>query len=44
MRVSGVFQAYDLDSFVAYLREFDGVMVEREGGEIRVRRRNFGRQ
>ncbi len=35
-RVSGVFQAYDLDSFIAYLEEFDQVVVERDGQNIRV--------
>ena len=38
-RVSGVFQAYDLDSFVAYLSRFEGIAVERNGEEIRVRNR-----
>lgn len=37
-RVSGVFQAYDLDSFLAYLKQFQGVVVEQEGDEVRVSR------
>lgn len=36
-RISGVLYAYDLDSFLAYLRQFDGVTVERRGGEVHVR-------
>jgi transmembrane sensor len=36
-RVSGIFQAWDLDSFVAYLEQLDGVTVEREGTRILVR-------
>ncbi len=39
-RVSGVFQAYDLDSFLAYLGQFDGVVIERDGDEVLVRRKN----
>jgi transmembrane sensor len=38
-RISGVFQAYDLDSFLAYLGHLEGVAVERHGDEIRVARR-----
>jgi transmembrane sensor len=35
-RISGVFQTYDLDSFVSYLEQFEGVAVKREGRNIRV--------
>jgi len=38
-RISGVFQAYDLESFVAYLGHFQGVALERQGDDIRVERR-----
>lgn len=37
-RVSGVFQAYDLDSFLAYLEQFEGVHIERDGLNVQVRR------
>jgi transmembrane sensor len=34
--ISGVFDAYDIDSFVAFLRTLDGVRVERTTARIRV--------
>jgi transmembrane sensor len=34
--ISGVFDAYDIDSFVAFLQTLDGVRVERTGAQIRV--------
>jgi transmembrane sensor len=34
--ISGVFDAYDLDSFVAFLHTLDGVRVERTDARIRV--------
>jgi transmembrane sensor len=34
--ISGVFDAYDIDSFVAFLQTLDGVRVERTNGRIRV--------
>jgi transmembrane sensor len=34
--ISGVFDAYDLDSFVAFLRTLDGVRAERTAARIRV--------
>ena len=34
--ISGVFDAYDIDSFVAFLQTFDGVRVERTNARIRV--------
>jgi transmembrane sensor len=37
-RISGVFQAYDVDSFLAYLAQFEGVRIERDGDDIIVRR------
>jgi transmembrane sensor len=36
MRISGVFDAHDVDSFVAFLRTLDGVRVERIQARIRV--------
>ena len=36
LRISGVFDAYDVDSFVAFLRTLDGVRVERTPARIRV--------
>jgi transmembrane sensor len=36
--VSGVFEANDMDSFVAFLQTLDGVVVERTAGHIRVHR------
>ena len=38
-RISGVFQTYDLDSFIAYLRQFDSIEVERTAKVIRVKPR-----
>jgi len=35
-KVNGVFQAYDVDSFVEYLRQFSGVTVMRNGDDVRV--------
>jgi len=37
--VSGIFNAYDTDSFVAFLRTIDGVVIEADGERIRVTRR-----
>jgi transmembrane sensor len=37
-RISGVFHAYDVESFLAYLQQFDGVRIERDGDNIRVTR------
>jgi transmembrane sensor len=34
--ISGVFDAYDIDSFVAFLQTLDGVRVERTNARIRV--------
>ena len=34
--ISGVFNAYDIDSFVAFLQTLDGVRVERTTARIRV--------
>jgi len=34
--ISGVFDAYDVDSFVAFLHTLDGVRVERSNARIRV--------
>ncbi len=34
--ISGVFDAYDIDSFVAFLQALDGVRVERTSARIRV--------
>ena len=34
--VSGVFDAYDIDSFVAFLQTLDGVRVERTPARSRV--------
>ena len=34
--ISGVFDAYDIDSFVAFLQALDGVRVERTNARIRV--------
>jgi len=34
--ISGVFDAYDIDTFVAFLQTFDGVRVERTNARIRV--------
>ena len=34
--ISGVFDAYDIDSFVAFLQSLDGVRVERSPARIRV--------
>ena len=34
--ISGVFDAYDIDSFVAFLQTLDGVRVERTTARIRV--------
>ncbi len=34
--ISGVFDAYDVDSFVAFLQTLDGVRVERTNARIRV--------
>jgi len=34
--ISGTFNAYDIDSFVAFLRTLDGVRVERTSARIRV--------
>jgi transmembrane sensor len=34
--ISGVFDAYDIDSFVAFLQTLDGVRVERTDARIRV--------
>ena len=34
--ISGVFDAYDVDSFVAFLKTLDGVRVERTPARIRV--------
>jgi transmembrane sensor len=36
-RISGVFQAYDLESFLQYFKQFDGVTVERDGDRVQVR-------
>jgi transmembrane sensor len=41
LRVSGVFNAYDSNSFVAFLESLDDVRVERTAGEIRVLREDF---
>ena len=38
--VSGVFNAYDTNSFAAFLESLDGVRVERTPGEIRVMRQD----
>ena len=38
LRVSGVFNAYDSNSFVAFLGSLDNVRIERSAGEIRVLR------
>jgi transmembrane sensor len=40
LRVSGVFNAYDSSSFVAFLESLDDVRVERTAGEIRVLRQD----
>jgi transmembrane sensor len=40
LRVSGVFDAYDSDSFAAFLESLDGVRVERTATEIRVMRQD----
>ncbi len=37
MRVSGVFNAYDTESFVGFLDRLDGVFVEKGYNQIRVR-------
>jgi transmembrane sensor len=34
--ISGVFDAYDIDSFVAFLNTLEGVRVERTDARIRV--------
>jgi transmembrane sensor len=34
--ISGVFDAYDIDTFVAFLQSMDGVRVERTAARIRV--------
>ena len=34
--ISGVFDAYDIDSFVSFLQALDGVRVERTNARIRV--------
>ncbi|HKX98322.1 MAG TPA: FecR domain-containing protein [Steroidobacteraceae bacterium] len=36
LRVSGVFDAYDSESFAAFLESLDGVRIERTASEIRV--------
>jgi len=38
--VSGVFNAYDTDSFAAFLASLDGIRVERTPGEIHVKRQD----
>lgn len=40
LRVSGVFDAYDANSFAAFLESLDGVRVERTTTEIRVSRQD----
>jgi transmembrane sensor len=40
LRVSGVFDAYDSDSFAAFLGSLDGVRIERAAREIRVVRQD----
>lgn len=43
LRISGVFNTYDLDSFVLYLETLKGLKVEREANRIRiVRARSVG--
>lgn len=42
LRVSGVFNAYDSNSFVAFLESLDDVRIERTAGEIRVLRQDVG--
>ena len=42
LRVSGVFNAYDTNSFAAFLESLDGVRVERTAREIRVVRQDAG--
>jgi|SoiMethySBSTD1v2_1073268.scaffolds.fasta_scaffold133082_2 transmembrane sensor len=41
LRVSGVFNAYDSNSFAAFLESLDDVRIERTGGEIRVLRKDI---
>ncbi len=41
--ISGVFDAYDIDSFMAFLQTLDGVRVERTNERIRVFRVNCRR-
>lgn len=40
LRVSGIFKAYDTDSFVGFLQQFDGVRVEQDATAVRVRSRS----
>jgi len=40
LRVSGAFNAYDMDSFVAFLRRLDSVSVESASGRLEVHRSN----
>lgn len=40
LRVSGVFNAYDTDSFAAFLESLEGVRIERTAREIRVLRQD----
>ncbi len=39
LRVSGIFKAYDTDSFVGFLQQFEGVEVRRSPQVIRIQRR-----
>jgi len=41
LRVSGVFNAYDSNSFAAFLESLDDVRIERTAGEIRVLRKDI---
>ena len=42
LRLSGAFNAYDMDSFIGFLERLDGVIVESEAARIEVRRETEG--
>jgi transmembrane sensor len=44
LQVSGIFKAYDVESFLGFLRQFEGVEIERDAEVIHVRRRDSARR